>query len=96
MAKFTKAQLIDELSLSSDLQSKAAANRVFSLLKEIITNQVKSGNDVALGSDFGEFKSSIQAAKSGKVPGTDKTYSTAEKRVIKFKSSAPMKKAIAN
>ena len=95
MAKFTKAQLIDELSLSSDLQSKAATNRVFSLLKEIITNQVKSGNDVALGSDFGVFKSSMQRPKSGKVPGTDKRYTTAEKRVIKFKPSAPMKKAIA-
>ena len=95
MAKFTRVQLIKSISESTD-STIETTEAFFNAFKLITTEQVKSGNDVALGSDFGTFKSKVQKPKSGKIPGTNKPYQTLSKRVIKFESSAPMKKVIAN
>ena len=52
----TKQELITELSLSNDIETKAEANRTLDLLKSIIIRELAAGNEVALSQDFGTFK----------------------------------------
>jgi len=91
----TKEQLLNQFALFEDFESKAQAGRAFDYLVDIISTQLKSGNSVALGQNFGEFRVATQAAKSGNVPGTDTAYSTPAKQVVKFRVSAPLKTAVA-
>lgn len=44
---------------------------------------------------FGSFGASLQKGKSGKVPGTDKTYTTKDKMVPKFKAGKGLKDRVA-
>ena len=84
----TKNELLQELALSTDLGTKAAADRVLDHLTSIITAQVAAGNSVALGQSFGTFK---PTARSGKVPGTNTPYTS---KSVKFSISAPFKRAL--
>ena len=88
----TKQELITELALCSDLDTKAAAERVLSLLKDIITRELQAGNEVALGQDFGTFKPVTKAARSGVV--NNKPYSKPESKSVKFSPSAPLKRVL--
>jgi len=88
-----KAQFIEELSLLNDFESKAAAARAVELAIDIITKQVASGNEVVI-SGLGKFYPQKQAGKTGKVPGTDKTYTTQDKMVPKFKAAQAFKSAV--
>lgn len=88
----TKAELISELALCNDLGTKAAANRVLSTLKEIITRELQAGNPVVLGADFGSFKPVARAAKSGVALG--KPYSKPASKAVKFSASALLKRAL--
>ena len=44
---------------------------------------------------FGKFETAVQKAKSGKVPGTNKTYTTKEKAVPKFRPGKGLKDEVA-
>lgn len=91
----TKIELLNEFSLFEDFESKAQAGRAFDHLFGIIKAQLVAGNPVALGTDFGSFTTETQAARAGKVPGSEATYSTPAKQVVKFKVSAPLKALVA-
>ena len=91
----TKIQLLEEFSLFDGFESKAEAGRAFDHLISIVTKELVAGGSVALGQNFGEFKTATQKAKSGFVPGTDKTYSSPAKSVVKFNASAPLKRVVA-
>ena len=93
MAKFTKIQLVEEISLYETIESKAEAGRIFDHIKSIIKRALLAGNDVALGTDFGEFYTTTQAARSGEVNGVP--YTSPAKQVVKFSVSAPLKALIA-
>jgi len=89
-----KQQFIEELSLLEDFESKAAAARAVELAIDIITKQVASGNEVVI-SGLGKFYPHKQTGKSGKVPGTDRTYTTQDKMVPKFKAAKAFKDTVA-
>jgi len=92
----TKQELIEQFAEFDVFDSKAEAKRTFDGLIDIIKGELIAGNNVALGTDFGTFKVSEQAAKSGQVPGKPgQTYSTPAKNVVKFKVSSPLKSAVA-
>jgi len=91
----TKKEYLAEFALFEDFESAASAERAFNHGMAILKRELTAGNSVALGQDFGEFKTGMQAAKTGKVPGTDKDYSSPAKRVVKFSVSAPFKAAVA-
>ena len=93
MEKFTKIQLVEEISLYATIESKAEAGRILDHIKNIIKRELLAGNDVALGTDFGEFHTATQAARSGEVNGVP--YSTPAKQVVKFSVSAPLKALVA-
>ena len=44
---------------------------------------------------FGSFNAALQKGKSGKVPGTDKMYTTEDKMVPKFKAGKGLKDRVA-
>ena len=89
----TKKQLLEKLTLADDIESAAAASRIYECLLDIISDELIAGNSVALGQRFGEFKVNTQAAKSGSMNGV--AYSTPAKQVVKFRTSAPFKAAVA-
>lgn len=45
---------------------------------------------------FGKFEVAMQKGKEGKVPGSNKTYKTADKLVPKFKPGKSLKDSVAN
>ena len=53
--RYNKAQLVEDLSLHIDVQSKAAAVRIIDFITETIAEQLAKGNDVTIGS-FGKFE----------------------------------------
>jgi len=61
---------------------------------DIITNTVSKKEDVSF-TGFGTFSANLQKGKSGKVPGTDKTYTTQDKMVPKFKAGKSFKDTVA-
>ncbi len=92
----TKQELIGQFAELDIFESKAEAKRTFDGLFDIIKRELIAGNEVAIGQDFGVFKISEQAAKTGTVPGKPgQTYNSPAKNVVKFKPSSPLKSAIA-
>lgn len=81
----TKQQLIAKLAEKQNV-TQSKASEILEDVKTIIGNELLNGNEVRLGSNFGTFK---PTSRSGKVPGTDKTYSS---KSVKFSVSAPFKK----
>ena len=85
----TKAELIKELALCSDLGTKAAAERVLNHLENIIITQLAIGNPVALGQSFGTLKPITRSGVS--TLGDKKPYTT---KSVKFSISAPFKRTL--
>ena len=96
-----KSELINRITESNDIASKAEATRTLDMILEIITNEVANGNHVALSQSFGTFKPATQAAKparAGRNPSTGAAMqipATPAKQVIRFSPSAGLKRAIA-
>ena len=84
----TKQELITELSLFNDIETKAEANRTLDLLKSIIIRELAAGNEVALGQDFGTFK---PTTRSGLTPVTGAPYKS---NLVKFSISAAFKREL--
>ena len=89
----TKKEFIEQLTLQNDIESKAAATRIVEEMITIITATVANGEVVVL-SGLGQFTPSLQKGKTGLVPGTDKTYTTSDKMVPKFKAAKAFKDAV--
>lgn len=89
-----KKELVEEMSLLSDIESAAAASRILEFVIDKVKTEVKAGNEVNI-SGLGKFISVLQKGKSGKVPGTGASYTSADKVVPKFKASAQFKALIA-
>ena len=90
----TKAQLVDKLSLESDIGTKAAATRTIDFIIATIKEELIAGNTVDI-SGLGKFSARLQKGSTGKVPGTNDTYVTQDKMIPKFKAAVPFKDAIA-
>ena len=90
----TKKQLIDAIANTAECTKKEAAEQLANVTSTIITAVALGSEITILG--FGSFKPSLQKGKSGKVPGTDKTYTTADKIVPRFKAGKAFKDAVAS
>ena len=87
MAKISKKELIKQVSKLSQTSQVEVSHILESFIKAM-GKELASGNDITV-SGLGSFKSVIQAGRTGKVPGTNKEYTTEPRRVCKFKSAAP-------
>lgn len=89
-----KAQFVELVQKHGEYASKAAADAAIDAVTAAITEALSNKEDVALPG-FGSFKTATQAAKEGKVPGTDKTYSKPATTVAKFAASSVLKDKVA-
>jgi DNA-binding protein HU-beta len=89
-----KAQFVDLVQKCGDYSTKTSADVAITAVTTAITEALSNKDDVQLVG-FGTFKIATQAAKEGKVPGTDKTYSKPATTVAKFAASSVLKEKVA-
>jgi len=85
-----KAQFVELVQKHGDYKTKADAEAAIKAFTEAVTDALVAKEDVTLVG-FGSFSSSLQKGKSGTVPGTDKSYTTKDKMVPKFKAGKGLK-----
>jgi DNA-binding protein HU-beta len=86
-----KSQLIEKISIGSDI-SRAAAERALNSFIEAVTDEIKTGEQVALVG-FGTFSVSDRAARTGRNPQTGAAIEIAAAKVPKFKPGKALKDA---
>ena len=89
----TKAELIQELSMLNDFESKAAASRAVEMMISIIKDTLANGEEVNI-SGLGKFYPAQQAARTGIVPLSDRTWTSPAKTVPRFRPAANLKRAV--
>lgn len=89
-----KAQFVELVQTSGNYKTKIEAEAAINAITAAITEALTQKEDVQLVG-FGSFKTVVQAAKEGKVPGTDKTYSKPATTVPKFVAGATLKEKVA-
>ena len=90
----TKAEFVELVQETGEYKSKAEAEKAIKAFTTSVTKALTKKEDVSLVG-FGSFVATLQKGKSGKVPGTDKTYTTKDKMVPKFKAGKGLKDSVA-
>jgi len=88
-----KAEFIDAVAAKAGLSKKDAKGAVDAALETITEALVKGDSVSFIG--FGTFSTASRAARTAKVPGTDRTVSVAATTVAKFKVGKALKDAVA-
>lgn len=89
-----KADFINLVQKKGGFETKKEAVKAISAFTEAVTAALSKKEDVAL-IGFGTFSSAIQKGRSGTVPGTDKTYTTEDKYIPKFKAGKSLREVVA-
>lgn len=89
-----KAQFVELVQSCGEYKTKIEAETAIKAFTEAITQALEKEENVSLVG-FGSFVATLQKGKSGKVPGTDKTYTTEDKMVPKFKAGQTLKDRVA-
>lgn len=89
-----KAQFIELVQEKGGYKTKIEAETAINAFTEAVTSALIKKEDVSLVG-FGSFTAVLQKGKSGKVPGTNKTYTTQDKMVPKFKAGKGFKESLA-
>ncbi|MDD3817127.1 MAG: HU family DNA-binding protein [Thiovulaceae bacterium] len=89
-----KAQFVELVQACGGYKTKVEAEAAIKAFTEAVTQALIKKEDVSLVG-FGSFEASLQKGKSGKVPGTDKSYTTKDKMVPKFKAGKGLKDRVA-
>ncbi len=89
-----KAEFVELVKKVGNYSTKKDAEQAVSAFTEAISKALSKRQSVELVG-FGKFETAIQKAKTGKVPGTSKTYKTAEKAVPKFRPGKGLKDLVA-
>ena len=89
-----KAEFVELVQSSGEYKTKVEAEGAIKAFTEAVSVALAKKEDVSLVG-FGSFISVLQKGKSGKVPGTDKTYTTQDKMVPKFKAGKGLKDRVA-
>lgn len=88
----TIANLTDTLAASAEITKKAAKEQIEAVLG-LVAASVAEGNTVRLH-NFGTFSVTERAARTGRNPQTGEPLDIAASKAVKFKVSAPFKKAV--
>ena len=89
-----KAQFVELVQKCGDYKTKVEAETAIAAFTDAVTEALVAKEDISLVG-FGSFVATLQKGKSGKVPGTDKTYTTQDKMVPKFKAGKSLKDSVA-
>ena len=87
-----KAEFIDAVAAKAGLSKKDSKGAVDAVLETITETLVKRENVSFIG--FGTFSTADRAARTAKVPGTDKTVDVPATIVAKFKVGKALKEAV--
>ena len=87
-----KAELIEKLAQSTEM-NKAAAARVVETALDIITTTLRDGSTVTL-SGFGTFSVTSRAARTGRNPRTGEPIPISASKNPKFKAGKGLKDAV--
>ena len=90
-----KAQFVELVQERGSYKTKVEAENAIKAFTEAVVEALVKGEDVSLVG-FGSFAAALQKGKTGKVPGTDKTYTTQDKMVPKFKAGKGLKDRVAS
>jgi len=90
-----KSEFVELIQECGEYKTKLEAERAINAFTDAITEALAKKEDVSL-LGFGSFTTALQKGKSGKVPGTDKTYTTEDKYVPKFKAGKSLKSKVEN
>jgi len=89
-----KAQFVELVQTSGEYKTKIEAEAAIKAFTDAVTTALVQKEDISLVG-FGSFVATLQKGKTGKVPGTDKTYTTQDKMVPKFKAGKGLKDRVA-
>lgn len=89
-----KTEFVNLVQTSGSYNTKLEAEAAIKAFTEAITTALVKKEDVLL-MGFGSFTAMLQKGKSGKIPGSDKTYTTEDKIVPKFKAGKVLKDRVA-
>jgi DNA-binding protein HU-beta len=89
-----KAQFVELVQKSGGYKTKVEADTAIKAFTDAVTAALVAKDEVSLVG-FGNFSAALQKGKSGKVPGTTKTYKTDDKMVPKFKPGKGLKDSVA-
>ncbi len=90
----TKAEFVELVQKNGGFDSKAAAERAVKAFTDSVTDALKKNETVSLVG-FGTFSTAKVAEKTGKIPGTDRTYTKAAHTAPKFKFGKTIKDVVA-
>jgi DNA-binding protein HU-beta len=95
MAQISKADFINEIALHNAFANttKKDVTSVINTILDNLTAHLAEGNTVNL-SGFGSFSPVARAARTAKVPGTDKIVKVPAKVAAKFKPAKALKNAV--
>ncbi len=89
-----KAEFIEEVKKVGGYDTKKEAEKAIGAFTDTVKKVLTKKGTVELVG-FGKFEIAVQKAKTGKVPGSNKTYKTADKMVPKFKPGKALKDEVA-
>ena len=89
----TKAEFVELIKEKGEFSSKAAAESAVKAFLDSITDVLVKGDSVTFVG-FGTFSAVDVPEKSGKIPGSDKTYTKAAHKAPKFKAGKSLKEAV--
>ena len=90
----TKAEFVELVKEQGGYESKAAAEKAIKAFTSAVTEALVNKKSVSLVG-FGTFTTVEVAEKSGKIPGTDRTYTKPAHTAPKFKIGKTLKDAVA-
>jgi DNA-binding protein HU-beta len=90
----TKSDFVELIQKNGEFETKAAAEKALKAFTDSVTELLVAKDSISLVG-FGTFSTAEVAEKSGKVPGTDKTYTKAAHTAPKFKIGKTLKDAVA-
>ncbi len=89
----TKAQFVELYKQKGNFPSKAAAEKALKAFLDSITEVLVKGDSVTF-TGFGTFAAVDVPEKTGKIPGSDKTYTKPAHKAPKFKAGKNLKEAV--
>ena len=90
--KLTKADLVDHICKSRDMNKKQAVEAVETIL-EIMKSNLEKGDDVLL-SGFGKFKVKDKRPRKGRNPKTGEEMKISARKVVTFRPSGKLKEKV--
>lgn len=90
----TKAEFVELLKEKGEFSSKAAAEKALKAFLDSVEDVLVKGDSVTFVG-FGTFLAADVPEKSGKIPGSDKTYTKPAHKSPKFKAGKSLKDAVA-